>query len=99
MGKWIRLRNKTVAKKMWRAGKTVGLLACNLRFGGMMGQPCPTKQADYVEHLECMDWQSIYPGCTIEEAAWRSMYNNWQYYNANSECGYYAHYYLEVKDE
>ena len=30
---------------------------------------------------------------TIEATAWALMYNNWAYYNASWEAGYYAHYY------
>lgn len=95
--KWLRLRNKWVAKRLWREGKEIGLMPSNM-YPGIWMTPCPVKADRYVEHIEYY-WKDVYPECDdIIDAAWRSMYNNWAYYNTCSEMGYYAHYYIKAED-
>ena len=45
---------------------------------------------------EWQKWLNDLTSYTQEEKnkAWDSMYNEWAFYNTNSEMGYYAHYYI-----
>ncbi len=36
---------------------------------------------------------------SVESLAWDLLYNNWAFYNASYETGYYAHYYVEVDEK
>lgn len=87
----------TEAKKLWLAGKSVYLCPHKLH-------PCsPWNMATLVtsaEWLEAADrhgpTSEVWDG-SRETTAWALMLNNWRYYNASYETGYYPHYYVESK--
>ena len=101
---------KSIAKKLWKEGQTIYLCPSNCRPGGPWSVECPVKLSDdlksdaarYKDHFEDKDsyysrqYADLWKG-SIELTAWHLMYNNWSYYNTNSEMGYYAHYYVKIE--
>lgn len=84
--------SKNEAKNLWIQGKEIGLLSCNL-MPGMMWQPCFVNMLDYVKSDFSYSDDTKLELVELAELTWNKMYNNWYYYNANHEMGYYAHYY------
>ena len=68
--------------------------------GGLWRSDCTIHTAEHLERAKYYDPKNTFdhqPGelwkGTVEAIAWHLAYSNWAFYNANYECGYYAHYY------
>lgn len=102
-GKVYRRIDKREARKQWRNGVTIGLVACNMRPFGGWSYPCfvtpeewIAKRKDSRNHNDYWMKPYLYPGLDVVDAAFQCMLDNWSYYNASYETGYYPHYYIEV---
>lgn len=86
---------KRQAQARFNQGKPIILCPCKFYPGGpfSMGWTCYPK-----EYLEKAEWYrndgTLWKG-SIELTAWDLMFNNWAFYNASYETGYYPHYYIE----
>lgn len=89
-----KLKDKRIAKKLWREGREIGLIPCKCRPGGMWVSVCWVQRDRYADHI--VDYyKNIWPELDLTAAAWEAMYNNYSYYNLGYwELGYYAHYYV-----
>jgi len=96
------------AKQLLFENKTIYLIACNLRPGSPYNFEYPMTLTDDLindakryKHYDdeknnnyyARQYSDLWKG-SIEATVWDLMYSNWSYYNTNSECGYYAHYYI-----
>lgn len=92
---------KREAKRRFGDGEEIVLCPCNMIPGGGWHVQCSVRLSEerfadalgYGVHKHPDLWKG-----TVLETAWALMYNDWAFYNTNYEMGYYAHYYLEVKD-
>lgn len=96
MTHYIKLHSKIQAKKAWEKGKIVYLQSCNMPANSVWQTPCPTRYDDY--KLAAARWEfehnsNVWEG-NVLDTAWGLMYNNWSYYNTDTERGLYAHYYI-----
>lgn len=79
---------KPIARKMYRAGYEVLLLPCKVSESALdknvktFVQPVTIKVEESLDKINQFD---------------RSV-NSFEYYNCNSELGYYSHYYVSVDD-
>jgi hypothetical protein len=94
--------SKREAQKRFNAGTMpVYLCPCKLRPGFPWNVACLIFGKEYLEDAERYaprpdgtDGSILWKG-TLEKTAWDLLYNNWAYYNATYETGYYAHYYVQ----
>ena len=88
------------AKKRFAEDKPIYLCPCKMNPAGPWGQACLILGKQYLENAE---WYQKHPSPlwkgTLAATAWDLMYNNWAFYNTNYEMGYYAHYYIQGKNE
>ena len=85
------------AKKRFLADKAIYLCPCKMRPGMPWNTACLVYGKQYLVDAE--DFRSnptLWKGSVLA-TAWSLMMNNWLYYNASYECGYYAHYYVEIR--
>jgi hypothetical protein len=81
---------KTMAKKLYQTGKTIYIVPCKV---------CPDFKAKWItpfelQYTEEMKQRDIeYPAIAFEHI-FESRINNFEYYNCNSELGYYTAFYV-----
>lgn len=71
------------ARKMYRSGYTIYLIACKVRLDNAWIKPVPINISD----------KDLDVGDTFDRRI-----NNFEYYNCNAELGYYSHYYVTEED-
>lgn len=82
------------AKKLFADGEMIVLCPCKCHPYPPFSMGVQINSKEYLERAE--DYRGngkLWKG-DIESTAWSLMYNNWRYYNASYETGYYAHYYI-----
>lgn len=92
---------KREAKRRFGDGETIVLCPSNMRAGGPWHPECSVSISPGYFQDALWYGKNKHPDLwkgTVLETAWALMYNNWAYYNTSYEQGYYAHYYVEVKD-
>jgi hypothetical protein len=93
---------KAQARKLFNEGKPLTLCPCKVLPGGEWPQQSNISEKGIAELKEKAAWYSpdgISPSTIlwkgdINKTAWDLMYNEWAFYNTNSEQGQYAHYYI-----
>lgn len=86
---------KAEARKLFAQGKPVTLCPCKLYPGGPWSIGCRVFGKEWIERADRLYRESDLWKGTAEATGWDLMYNEWKYYNASYETGYYAHYYVE----
>ena len=87
---------KAQARKLFAEGdKVVYLCPCKMRPGFPFNMALGVSGTEYLEQAEGYKKNPDLWKGTVEETAWCLMFNNWNFYNASHECGYYPHYYIE----
>lgn len=86
-GQQVRQISKTTAKKLFYSGKFFYMMPCNMGFVNLWGYP-------YMANIE----DSIHIGCEDLKNAFDLMYNEFVYYNCNSEAGLYPIFFTPVTD-
>ena len=104
--------NKRIARKLFEQGKEFYMQSCNMHFNSMW-QSAYCVTADNINEYKWdvrfsnylntrIDYNQPYPpegNYTQDESnkAFKSLLNNWNYYQSNYAMGYYPHFYIEVK--
>jgi len=89
--------SKARAKKLFATDKPVFLCPVKMYPDGPFSGSCLILGKEYLEQAErYRNHPDLWKG-TIEETAWDLMYNNWIFYNASYDTGYYPAYYIEGK--
>lgn len=88
---------KQEARKLFAQGKAIYLCPCKMRPEGPFSVATLVNSGkDWLERADRMMGSDIERKESIRwDLAWDLMYKNWEYYNANNECGRYAHYYID----
>jgi hypothetical protein len=88
---------KRDAFKRFTTGKPFYMCPCKLHpFPPFSPASLILNGQEWMERAErYRDHPELWKG-TIEQTAWDLLYNAWAFSNANYECGYYAHYYIET---
>jgi hypothetical protein len=90
--------SKAEAKKRFANGLTVVFCPCKMRPGGAWAVHSTIFGENLAERLERAerhkDNPQIWKGTAVE-TAWDILYREWAHYNASSETGRDAHYYVE----
>lgn len=86
------------AKKLFAQDKPIYLCPCKCSPCSPWNLACLILGKEYMEQARMLSGLN---GETLTDAqiawrAWDSMLANWNYYNANSELGYYPHYYVQA---
>jgi len=88
------------AKKLFADGTSIIIVCpCKMVPDGPWSLGCRISGKEYLEDAERYSpdngrMSDLWKGSLVE-TAWKLMYNNWAFYNATYETGYYAHYYIE----
>lgn len=93
----MRFRRITIhqAKKRFFNGEVVYFCPHKMRPDGPFSCATGIHPKEWLENAESyQNHPDLWKGST-EATAWRLAYNNWAYYNASYETGYYAAYYVE----
>lgn len=92
----MRRINIREAKKSFFAGKQFYICPVKMRPGPPFNMACLVLSGkEWMEKAGFYkDNPTLWKG-TQEKTAWELFYNNWKYYNASYETGYYAAYYVE----
>ena len=86
--------SKREAVKRFADDQPIYLCPCKMRPEGPLSSACLILGKEYTERAEWYrDDPKLWEG-DIVRTAWALMYNNWRFYNASHETGYYAHYYI-----
>lgn len=92
----MRRVSKAQARKLFNAGdKPVILCPCRMHPGRAFSMGCTVFGREWLERAERYRYHPALWEGTVEATAWGLMYREWAYYNATSETGRYAHYYVE----
>lgn len=86
---------KREAFRLFVARKPFLMCPCKMRPEGPFSMAWTCHSGEYLERAEMYrEHATLWKG---DEArtAWALAYNNWAFYNATYETGYYAHYYVE----
>jgi len=83
--------NKTTALKLLEQGGDIYMLQSNMRPDNMWQSPCPIRYMDVVASYEYE-----YQKKTIKEI-FETYIRDFEYYNCNSEQGYYVVFYISNK--
>lgn len=91
---------KKEAQTLFAQGKPVYLNPCKFMPSTPFNQACLILGKEYLDKAAEYGPKGTFPNeklwkGTVEQTAWDLMYNNWAFYNATYETGYYAHYYVE----
>jgi hypothetical protein len=86
---------KQEAYKRFCDGDIIVLSPCKFIPDGSFSMGCRISGKEWLEHCakyenHCTLWEG-----TLYKTAWSRMMDNWKYYNASYETGYYAHYYID----
>lgn len=87
--------SKREAKKRFTKGEIIYLCPRKTLPGFPWNMACLVSPQEWLEKADIYVDGHLWKG-NREETAWSLMYNNWHYYNASHETGYYAHYYVET---
>ncbi len=91
----MRRISKAQARKLFAADRPIYLCPHKMRPDGPFSCACLILGKSYLENAEMYrNDPQLWKG-TLEKTAWDLMYNNWCFYNATYETGYYAAYYVE----
>lgn len=84
------------AKKLFNDGKSfIYLCPCKFRPNSVFNTAVLVSGAEWLDRASMYkDNPELWKG-SIELTAWELMLNNWKYYNASNESGYYPHYYVQ----
>ena len=82
--------NKPIARKMYNKGYTIKLLPCKVSDSVVTGVP---HDFDWIKPVEISE-----KTCTHDANKFDRSVNDFEYYNCNSEMGYYSHYYVSEED-
>jgi hypothetical protein len=87
---------KAQARKLFAQGdEIIFLCPCRMRPGTPFNMAAAVSGREYLEKaVAYKDHPDLWKG-SVEATAWDLMFNNWAYYNASHECGYYPHYFIE----
>lgn len=87
------------AKRKFFKGEVVYFCPHKMRPDGPFSQSVAIHPKEWLENAERYYKENQSSPCwkgSIEATAWSLAYNNWAYYNASWEAGYYPAYYIEV---
>jgi hypothetical protein len=82
------------ARKRFATGQAIYVCPCKLNPDGPFSPACLVYGLEYLERAERYQEHSTMWAGSLERTGWRLMMDNWRYYNANFEAGYYPHFYV-----
>lgn len=95
--RYRRISKAEAVKLFLKGDHPIFLCPCKFRPEGpfsmaamIAGREYLEKAKGYEKHKDSPVWKG-----TVEKTAWELMYDNWKFYNATYETGYYAHYYVQ----
>ncbi len=104
MAQFIRISKREARKIFAEGNKFIFVCPCKMWPSAPWNMAAMISGREYLENAERYapredgtDAGSCWKG-NLADTAWDLMYNNWAFYNATHETGYYAHYYIQIDE-
>lgn len=91
--------SQTQAKRIWLSGKPIYICPSNISPSMPFNVAALTFAKEWLEKADLHGKSSKLWKGSREETAWQLMLNNWKYYNASYEAGYYPHFYVDSVED